>query len=117
MKDHHETVTISRKRRKSGYNVFQSTEWWPNHKEEFNSSFGAESNRACAIAWRSLSESDKQKYEKMAALENEKMKEIQFDYIENSRKRHAQAQSDINGIKTTVCVFFNIIVIFKKIKI
>jgi hypothetical protein len=41
----------------------------------------------------------------MAALENEKMKEVQFDYIENSRKRHAQAQSDINGIKAMVCIF------------
>ncbi|CAI2183443.1 15113_t:CDS:2 [Funneliformis geosporum] len=102
MKDHHETVTSnSRKRRKSGYNVFQATEWWPNHKEEFNSSFGAESNRACAIAWKSLLESDKQKYEEMASLDNEKMKEVQLKYIENSRKRNTQVQSDINNIKTT----------------
>ncbi|CAG8485368.1 4367_t:CDS:2 [Funneliformis mosseae] len=103
MNDHHETVTSNnRKRRKSGYNVFQATEWWPNHKEEFNSSFGAESNRACAIAWKSLLESDKQKYEEMAALDNEKMKEVQLKYIENSRKRHTQVQSDINNIKTTI---------------
>ena len=106
MKDHHEPVTSnSRKRKKSGYNVFQATEWWPNHKEEFNSSFGPESNRACAIAWKSLSESDKRKYEEMAALENEKMKEVQLTYIENSKKRHVQVQSGINNIKTTVANF------------
>ncbi|POG80290.1 hypothetical protein GLOIN_2v1520291 [Rhizophagus irregularis DAOM 181602=DAOM 197198] len=96
-KDHHETV----KQKKSGYNVIQATDWGSNHKEEFNSSFGTESNKACAIAWKSLSEPDKQKYEEKTSLEE--MKEVQFDYIENSRKRHAQAQSDINNIKNTIC--------------
>ncbi|GET59938.1 hypothetical protein GLOIN_2v1520291 [Rhizophagus irregularis DAOM 181602=DAOM 197198] len=97
VKDHHETV----KQKKSGYNVIQATDWGSNHKEEFNSSFGTESNKACAIAWKSLSEPDKQKYEEKTSLEE--MKEVQFDYIENSRKRHAQAQSDINNIKNTIC--------------
>lgn len=115
MKDHHETVTFDNKQRKSGYNVFQATEWRQNHKEEFNSSFGTESNRACTIAWKSLSESDKQKYEEKVALEE--VKEVQFDYIENSRKRHAQAQSDINNIKNTViCVFIILCVLSRKFK-
>ncbi|GES97847.1 hypothetical protein GLOIN_2v1520291 [Rhizophagus clarus] len=99
-KDHHETVTFDHKQRKSGYNAFQTTEWKPNQKEEFNSSFETESNRACAIAWESFSESDKQKYEEKVALDE--VKEVQFDYIENSRKRHSQAQSDINNIKNTI---------------
>lgn len=111
MKDHHETV----KQKKSGYNVIQATDWGSNHKEEFNSSFGTESNKACAIAWKSLSEPDKQKYEEKTSLEE--MKEVQFDYIENSRKRHAQAQSDINNIKNTVSLYiYNLLCSLKKLK-